>query len=36
MRVTLPRTFMATDVYCTYSDDNTKLMIPVSKYDKDR
>ena len=33
-RVTLPRTFMATDVYCTYSDDNTKLIIPVSKYDK--
>ena len=36
MRVTLPRTFMATDVYCTYSDDDTKLTVPVSKYDSDR
>ena len=33
MRVTLPRTFMATDVYCTYSEDDTKLIIPISKYD---
>ena len=36
MRVTLPRTFMATDVYCTYSDDDTKLIVPISKYDSDR
>ncbi len=34
-RVTLPRTFMATDVYCTYSEDDTRLVIPVSKYDYD-
>ena len=32
-RVTLPRTFLATDVYCTYSEDDTKLIIPISKYD---
>ncbi len=36
MRVTLPRTFMATDVYCTYSDDDTRLIIPISKYDYDK
>ena len=35
-KVTLPRTFMASDVYCTYSDDDTKLIIPISKYDYDR
>lgn len=36
MRVTLPRTFMATDVYCTYSEDDSKLIIPISKYDYDQ
>lgn len=34
-RVTLPRTFLATDVYCTYSEDDTKLIIPISKYDNE-
>ena len=33
MKVTLPRTFLATDVYCTYSEDDTKLIVPISKYD---
>ena len=33
MKVTLPRTCLATDVYCTYSEDDTKLIVPVSKYD---
>lgn len=33
MRVTLPRTFVASDVYCTYSDDDSKLIVPISKYD---
>ena len=34
--VTLPRSFWATDVYCTYSDDDTMLTIPISKYDYDK
>ena len=34
-KVTLPRTYMATDVYCTYSDDGKTLTIPISKYDYD-
>lgn len=32
-RVTLPRTFFASDVYCTYSDDDSKLIVPIKKYD---
>ena len=35
-KVSLPRTFMATDVYCTYSDDGKTLTVPVSKYDNDK
>ena len=35
-RVTLPRTFLATDVYCTYSDDDMKITIPISKYDYEK
>lgn len=35
-KVTLPRSYMATDVYCTYSDDGRILTIPISKYDYDK
>ena len=35
-KVTLPRTYMATDVYCTYSDDGKTLTVPVNKYDYDK
>lgn len=34
--VLLPRSFMAMDVYCTYSDDGKILTVPVSKYDYDK
>ena len=34
--VLLPRSFMAMDVYCTYSDDGKTLTVPVSKYDYDK
>ena len=32
-KVTLPRGFVASDVYCTYSDDGRKLFVPIQKYD---
>lgn len=35
-KVTLPRTYMAMDVYCTYSDDGKTLTVPISKYDYDK
>ena len=35
-KVTLPRTFMATDGYCTYSDDGKTLTVPINKYDYDK
>ena len=35
-KVLLPRSYMATDVYCTYSDDGSILTVPVSKYDYDK
>ncbi|MBO4449457.1 MAG: hypothetical protein J5777_02635 [Clostridiales bacterium] len=35
-KVTLPRGYMATDVYCTYSEDGKILTVPVSKYDYDK
>lgn len=35
-KVTLPRTFMATDGYCTYSDDGKTLTVPINKYNYDK
>lgn len=35
-KVLLPRSYMAADVYCTYSDDGSILTVPVSKYDYDK
>ena len=35
-KVLLPRSYMAMDVYCTYSDDGSILTVPVSKYDYDK
>lgn len=32
-KVTLPRTYTAIDMYCTYSDDGKTLTVPISKYD---
>ena len=35
-KISLPRSFLATDVYCTYSDDGRILTIPIEKYDYDK
>ena len=34
--VTLPRTYMSMDGYCTYSDDGKILTVPIEKYDYDK
>lgn len=35
-KVTLPRTFYASDSYCTYSEDGRTLTVPIMKYDYDK
>ena len=35
-KVTLPRSFYASDSYCTYSEDGGTLTVPVMKYDYDK
>ena len=35
-KVSLPRTFYASDTYCTYSEDGKTLAVPMEKYDYDK